>query len=462
MRTWHIPIACLLALWSGDALAAPRPALGVMPAYMRDYSFLRSPAEHTDALDDVKYIPFSRDGDTYLSLSGEARLRYDDFSKNPAFGLSSLCADDYVFTRVTLGADLHLGPHVRVFAQLGYTSVDGKRATLSPTDESSADWQQGFIELKTAVSENTDLVGRFGRQEVILGSQRLVALRDGPNLRQSFDGTRLVMKAPAYEVTAFALRPVQPERQDFDDASDRSQDFYGIYATFPIRKTGAFLDAYALRLFRKDAIFAQGRANERRDSLGVRLWGTKARVDYNFEALYQSGAFGAKVIRAWTFASDTGYTATDLPWSPRIGLKADIASGDKDGRDNALNTFNALFPKGGYFTENGLIGPSNIVDLQPGVTFNPSPKLNIVLSAVILWRDTTADAIYRQPYLPIAGTAGTPGRYTGTQYYVSPSWQISNHLLLSGTYVHFAVGDAIKAVGGGDSDFASAWLTYRF
>lgn len=462
MGTWPIPIACLLAIWSGDASAATRPALGVMPVYMRDYSFLRSPAEHTDALDDVKYIPFGRDGGNYLSLSGEARLRYDDFSKNPAFGLSGLSADDYVFTRTTLGADLHLGPHLRAFAQLGYTSVGGKRASIGPTDESGSDWQQGFIELKMPVGDTTDLAGRFGRQEVILGSQRLVALRDGPNIRQAFDGTRLIMKAPAYEVTAFAFRPVQLKRQDFDDASDRNQDFYGIYATFPIRKTGAFLDAYALRLLRKDAIFAQGRGNERRDSLGVRLWGTKARVDYNFEALYQSGAFGAKAIRAWTFASDTGFTATNLRWSPRIGLKADIASGDKDGQDNELNTFNALFPKGGYFTENGLIGPSNIVDLQPSITLNPSPKLNIVLSAVVLWRDTTADAIYRQPYLPIAGTAGKPGRYTGTQYYLSPTWQINSHLLLSGTYVHFAVGDTIKAVGGGDSDYASAWLTYRF
>jgi len=462
MRTWIIATACLVATTAGSASGAPRPVLGVLPAYARDYGFLADPAARTDELDSLKYIPLSAAHDSYLSLSGEARLRYDDFTKGPGFGLGNLTSDDYVLTRGTLGADLHLGQYLRIFAQFGYTAVDGKRGPVAPTDASGLDWQQGFVEVKLPAGSKATLTERFGRQEMILGSQRLVALRDGPNLRQSFDGNRLIFKALRYEITAFAFRPVQLKREDFDDARDRGQDFYGIYATFPIRKSGAFLDAYMLRLRRKGAVFAQGKGDERRDSAGVRLWGIRGPVDYNFETLYQGGTFGPNTIRAWTIASETGYTAADLPWSPRFGLKADIASGDKDSADSQLNTLYALFPKGGYFTENGLIGPSNIIDLQPSVTLNPSPRLNIVLSAVLLWRDTIADAIYRQPYLPIAGTAGQPGRYTGTQYYVTPTWQINSHLLLSGTFVHFAVGDAIKAVGGDDNDYASAWLTYRF
>jgi len=462
MRFGTGAVFCIFMGWHGHVLADVRPTLGVLPAYARSYAFLAEPAARTDALDGLKYIPLSAASDNYLSFSGEARLRYDNFTKGPGFGLGSLASDDYLFIRTTVGADLHLGPFVRAFSQLGYTSVSGKRGLLAPTDESGVDWQQGFIEAHIPIGTSALLSGRFGGQEIILGSQRLVALRDGPNLRQSFDGSRLIFKAPGYELTAFAFRPVRLKGEDFDDAPDRSQDFYGLYATAPIARTDASIDMYVLRLRRKDAVFAQGKADERRDSLGVRLWGTVARVDYNFEVLYQGGTFGTRTIRAWTFASDTGYVATTLPWSPRFGLKADIASGDKDASDNKLNTFNALFPKGGYFTENGLIGPSNIIDLQPSVTLDPSRRVNIILSAVILWRETTKDAIYRQPYFPIAGTAGQNGRYTGTQYYVTPTWQINDHLLLSGTFVHFAVGHAIKIVGGRDSDYASAWLTYRF
>ncbi len=432
--------------------AAPRPALDVMPAYSRDYRFLADPAVRTDALDPLKYIPLDTTGSAYLSLSGEARLRYDDFTKNPGFGTSGLKTDDYLFTRALLGADLHLGTHFRAFVQLDSTTVNGKRGALSPTDASGTDWQQAFLEANTG-----DASLRLGRQEVIFGSQRLVALRDGPNVRQAFDGLRAMIDLKGYAINLFAFRPVRAGRGDFDDAPDRTQSFYGLYATGP-----AGFDAYLMRLERRNAAFAQGMATERRTSAGGRLFGRRGDFDYNFEGLYQFGTFGSGQIHAWSVASDSGYTLRSLPWRPRLGLKADIASGDKDTKDKTLNTFNALFPKGGYFTENGLIGPANIIDLQPGVTLNPTTSLSITMAAVILWRETTTDAVYRQPNLPMPGTAGTPGRYTGTQYYVTPAWQMTPHLMLTATYVHFAVGDVIRRAHGGDSDYFGSWLTARF
>lgn len=441
----------LLMATASPAMAAQRPALDVMPAYSRDYSFLADPATRTDALDPLKYIPLNAAGTNYLSFSGEARLRYDDFTKNPGFGTGGLKADDYLFTRALLGADLHLGARFRAFVQLGSTTVNGKRGTVSPTDASGTDWQQVFVE---ANAGTTTL--RLGRQEVIFGSQRLVALRDGPNVRQAFDGLRAIVDVKGYALNLFALRPVRVGRGDFDDAPDRAQSFYGLYAT------GGGIDAYVMRLERKGAAFAQGTQTERRTSAGGRLFGRRGDFDYNIEALYQFGTFGTGQIRAWTFASDSGYTLRTLPWRPRLGLKADIASGDKDLKDKTLNTFNPLFPKGGYFTENGLVGPANIVDLQPGVTLNPTPTVNVVVAAVILWRQTTADAVYRQPNLPMPGTAGTPGRYTGTQYYVMPAWQMTPHLTLTATYVHFAVGQVIRRAHGGDSDYFGSWLTARF
>ena len=458
---WILPVSGALLALAPHAVAGDRPALDVMPAYGRDYRFLKDPAARTDALDPLKYIPLDT-GATYLSLSGEARLRYDDFSDNPGFGISGLKSDDYLFIRAIVGADLHLGANLRAFAQLGSTTVNGKAGAVASTDASGTDWQQAFVEATLPDGDDDRTAIRLGRQEVIFGSQRLVALRDGPNVRQAFDGVRVLFKTKGYELNAFAFHPVRVGRRDFDDASDRSQSFYGVYATGPTGLSGVFADLYLMQLDRTGAVFSQGTAMERRTSAGGRLFGRRGAADFNFEALYQSGRFGAGAIHAWTFASDSGYTLRSLPWTPRLGLKADIASGDKDAHDSTLGTFNALFPKGGYFTENGLIGPANIIDLQPGLTLMPTPAFTIVLSAVVLWRQTTADAVYRQPNLPIAGTAGTPKRYTGTQYYVTPTWQITPHLLISATYVHFTVGHAIRSAHGADSDYFSSWLTYRF
>jgi hypothetical protein len=143
-------------------------------------------------------------------------------------------------------------------------------------------------------------------------------------------------------------------------------------------------------------------------------------------------------------------------------LKANIASGDRNRNDKELNTFNALFPRGSYFTENALVGPANIIDLQPNVTLKVNTAISVNLGADILWRENTQDAVYRQPIIAIAGTAGKSDRYTGTQYFVLGTWQVDSHLSLGLTYVHFAVGNVIKAVGGGNSDYVGSWMSYRF
>ena len=86
-----------------------------------------------------------------------------------------------------------------------------------------------------------------------------------------------------------------------------------------------------------------------RHSLGVRIWRPvqtkEAGWDFDYEGVSQVGSFGSAGIRAWTFASDTGYSLPTLPLKPRFSVKADVSSGD-DPRRNTLGTFNPVFPLG--------------------------------------------------------------------------------------------------------------------
>jgi hypothetical protein len=293
------------------------------------------------------------------------------------------------------------------------------------------------------------------------GSQRLVGLREGPNIRQSFDEVRAFFGSDSYSFSAFAGHPVRIEPGNFDDAADRSQVFAGLYAVIPVVGNTS-TDIYYLDLMRDNANFAQGTADERRHSLGARIWNAASAVDYNFEFVYQWGRFGTGSISAWTAASDTGFTFADHAWKPRFGLKADIASGDRNPANPDLNTFNALFPRGSYFTENGLVGPANFIDLQPNVKVSPLKDVSVNFGADLLWRENINDAVYRQPNIAISRTAGNPHRYTGAQGFILVTWQANSHASLTATYVHFAVGDAIKQAGGGDSDYIGSWLTYKF
>jgi len=141
---------------------------------------------------------------------------------------------------------------------------------------------------------------------------------------------------------------------------------------------GGNVDFYYFGIENDNAVYNQGAGHELRHSIGTRIWGKQAGWDYNVELVYQFGTFGDADISAWTAASEAGYTFANAPLRPRFFLKADIASGDQDPNNPNLNTFNALFPKGAYFSETGLIGPANIIDVHPGIELQLTKRLSFV------------------------------------------------------------------------------------
>jgi hypothetical protein len=57
--------------------------------YDEDYSFLANPANRTEALDSIKYIPlFGREPDYFLTLGGEVREQYE-YILNDNFGVGT-------------------------------------------------------------------------------------------------------------------------------------------------------------------------------------------------------------------------------------------------------------------------------------------------------------------------------------------------------------------------------------
>jgi len=112
-------------------------------------------------------------------------------------------------------------------------------------------------------------------------------------------------------------------------------------------KRASRVDLYYLGYLRTAATFDQGRGRELRHSWRARVWKTSNAIDYNFEAVIQTGRVANATIRAWTIASDTGYRIETAAARPRLGLRANVTSGDRDRQDDRLGTFNPLFPRGG-------------------------------------------------------------------------------------------------------------------
>jgi hypothetical protein len=127
-------------------------------------------------------------------------------------------------------------------------------------------------------------------------------------------------------------------------------------------------------------------------------------------------------------------------------------------RDNTLETFNPLFPEGYYLAD--YTGYPNVIHLKPALTVHPKRSAEVTIALAGQWRQTTGDAIYVFPGFPLAGTADTPGRYTGMYCEARGNWTITPHHSIGFDAVHYPIGTAIRRPGGRDADSVSVELRF--
>jgi len=460
--------ASLAVGWTGLARSELPPCPATPPPYRQlrydeDYRYLHDQSCLSDPRDAVKYLPFGEEADRYLSLGGELRERYEYFD-HFKWGQGAQTKDGFFVQRYMLHADLHLGSGVRLFAQLKSGLENGRSGGPRPPDEDRLDLEQAFLDLSTGTGDRHYLTLRAGRQELEYGSSRIISPREGPNVRQSFDGLRLIWKATAWRVDGFAVRPVETNPGVFDDGPDYGRLLAGFYAVAPFPLLpGGQLDLYLLEFEQRQAKYDRGTADERRRTAGTRLWRRQQPLDYNFEFVYQWGRFGEGNVGAWMLASDTGYTFRLLPTTPRVGLKADMASGDRDPKAKGLGTFNSLFPRGSYFNRMETLGPANIADLHPSLAARVQPKLLVTVDGDFFWRQSVRDGVYG-----VAGTLIRSGQtsrasYVGSALSSEAAWEVDRHLTFSAAYTRFFAGSFLKESGPGeDVNYFSAWGTFEF
>lgn len=432
--------------------------------YDEDYSYLRDSAQQSGQWwEGLKYIPLNESGDIYLSLGNEARLRYE-ILRNENFSEGPQDDDGYLWWRLLPYADLHAGEHLRVFTQLiSAFAVDREPSTRS-IDEDRLDLLQGFADLRLPLGhQDKHVTLRGGRHMISYGSERLIGNRYGPNVLETFDGVKAFSEIGNWRADVFWMRPVESDQRVFDNQTDDSRAVWSLYITryFASRENG--IDAYYIGYDEKDAAFNQGTADEQRHTIGTRIFGAAAGWDWNTELFYQFGNFGDGRIEAWSAASDTGYTFSGLPLAPRLSLKANIVSGDDDPADPDLQTFNALFPKGKYFGEIGLLGPFNLVNLHPALQLNLTDRWSATVAGVFYWRESVRDGIYDNAGNLIRSDGGSRARFIGTQAEILLNYHPTRNLEFEFALSQFTPGRFIKETGSSDTAyFASAEIKFTF
>jgi hypothetical protein len=465
----HYPIVFILmtlALSSAAAAEDQEPAGGQEPAdrpeirfyrWQEDWSALADSRLRTEILDRLKYIPLSpSDPASYLSLGLNVRERFE-LNDAPSFGIRTQ-GDSYLLQRIQLHADLRLNTNWQLFAQFEDVRAFGKDV-VTPVDQNQFDLRQAFLAYVSSIGGGV-LKVRVGRQEMAFDLQRFVSVRDGPNVRQAFDAGWLDWEQGPWRFITFWSQPVQYRSEHpLDDFSDHHLQYGGVRVERQNVGPGD-LSAYYSRFQLDKASFLDAGGDERRDILDVRYAGARDGLDWDLEAMGQAGRIGGKDIRAWAVGTRTGYTFPSTRWTPRLGLQVDAASGDDHRGDGVLGTFNPLFPNGYYFTLAGYTGYVNLIHVKPGLTLRPLPTLTLMSAVGLQWRETTADAVYIQPNIPVRGTAGKPGSWTGMYVQVRAEWAITPNLTGALEAVKYQVGGALRRAGGHDANYFNVELKF--
>jgi hypothetical protein len=436
----------MLRLLLAPALLAASPALAqsgeawqsptlTITRADEDWGELADPAHRTGRwTEDFKYIPLDATGEAWVGTGLELRARMESFSNN-LWGGAEAPDDAYLWTRATPHVDLHLGK-VRAFVQPIAAYAVGVAPAASPIDQTRTDLLQGFVEVEAG-----PVSLRGGRQMLALGTERLVGTRYGPNVPLAFDGARADIRHGRATVSVFAVKPVQPRAESFDDRTSPTKALWGAYAALP------GLDAYYLGYRNRTATFGEVEGREVRHSLGLRAHGSAGRWSWNVEGVVQFGHFAGREIRAWTLGTELSRSFPDARFKPRATLRFNMVSGDRNPGDGHLGTFNALFPKGKYFGELSPIGPYNIINLHAGITLALREDVSLGMAGMAYWRYTRADGIYDIPGSLIRGPDGAGARYIGEEVEVALGWQVTPELELSTSLSAFAPGAYIRQTG---------------
>src|SRR5260370_14985495 len=94
-------------------------------------------------------------------------------------------------------ADLHLGPHVRAFAEGISATEQGRVGGPRASDVNQIDLHQAFVDVTFSLAADTRLTLRGGRQVIVFGAERLIGVSDFTNVRRTFDGARGTLAARA-------------------------------------------------------------------------------------------------------------------------------------------------------------------------------------------------------------------------------------------------------------------------
>jgi hypothetical protein len=422
--------------------------------YANDFSYLND-SSYTGSCfgDSLKNLSVGRQGK--LDIGGQLRYRYhSEFGMGRQAGTVGFqdTQNDFGLVRARLYANYKMNDRIRLFAEGIFADVAANDEYLPrPIDRNRGDFLNLFADVKFPKIFDTNV--RIGRQELLLGDQRLVSPLDWANTRRTFEGVRTTSKLGEVKLDTFWTEFVPVSFDEFDEG-DENRTFYGTYASMKGLKDST-IDAYWLG-FRNENPSADFNLN----TFGARLFGkTKRNLLYDFEGAFQFGEQNALGVNheAYMWTAGLGYKFAKMPWTPVLWGYYDFASGDDPGNPD-FNRFNQLFPLAHkYLGFMDVVARANVRAPNARLTMNPTKKLKLLLWYHYFGADQATDII---PGVALPSAQNTTSDDFGNELDFFASYQLKPRANIAVGYSHFWRGE--KIIGTNDADFFYLQTTLNF
>lgn len=426
--------------------------------YDENYSELADPAKRGGAYAKLKYIPVAEN--SYLTLGGESRTRYE-WRKNERFGRGAQDDNGNLEQRTRIWADFHAGENLRLFGELRSGVQKGYSGVELVSDLKTVDVAQAFAELSGPVGAGK-LSLRIGRQEIGIGGFKLFDMREGPNVRRSFDAARLRYATGPWDAEILGGYTIIEKEDAFDNHTNYDAPVWGARVGHDLSAIlkGARLEGLWVHTRRPVARYDSGAAAENRDTFSLRFNGKNGQVEWDLEAVAQTGEWGTRKVRAGFLTAHASYGFKSA-LSPRLGWRFELGTGDKNKSDDTMGSYYQLFSR--PLTVNGELGRANLISAGPTLSLTPHKKLTIDTTLNSLWRTTSGDGLYAAPGQLIRAASDSTATHVGVRgtlaarYAISPFWTVGTFLnhIEKGRYLD-------QSPGSGNLDYANLFVTFRF
>lgn len=429
------------------------------------YDYLKNPETnpYQEAFgDELKYISLNNSNTSYLTIGAGYRARWENFvNQNWTKG-----DDSYYSQRLSIHTNWHFSDNIRIFGEWYHGLTTEKKRTL---EDEEIDLHQGFMEIFAINKKDNTLSLHLGRQELSFGASRLFGIREGPNMRRSFDLARIIRKKGKRTFHAFYGREVNPmffafdnESNIFGDAQVTNPQTWGLYLQGPSFVKDAQLDFYYIGFQNQSATFNDVTGEETRHTVGLRSSGTPSIFSFNTELIYQFGNIGGSAISAFNFEVDYKIRISKGKWKPMIGLKLDWSSGDVEAGDGKIQTFNPLFVNPAIYSLAGVNTPANLTSIHPSFTFFPHPKLYCYIEYAFFYRTQQNDGFYSPPRFLTRPAQSNASRHIGDTFGLQMIWSINRNIQYQLMSTYFLAADYIEASGPSNNIFYfSTTLNFR-